>query len=207
MSAGTRVAYAEAKLVADELVELLGDTCQRLEIAGSIRRQERSVGDIELVVIPKTTRATVEDMFGLCVGYENLSQFDERCAELVEDGTFSLRPKKNGTTAWGPKAKFGIFREVAIDLYSVPPDAWGVVLLLRTGPWEFSKRMVTDRRHGGLCPSDLQFAHSRLCHRRTGEPYATPDEDDVFSAMGYGFVRPEARLPTTTPPRLGGIRR
>lgn len=202
MSGGQRVSLETARLAADELIELVAESCHRYEVAGSIRRQERTVGDIELVVIPKMTSTPVQDMFGTIVSHDQHSQFDERCAELLADATFELRRKKDGTTAWGPQAKFGIFRGVAIDLYSTTWESWGVTLLLRTGPSDFSRRLVTDKRHGGLCPSELHFAKSRLRHRHTAEAIETPDEKDVFEAMGYGYVRPEARLPSTTPPSL-----
>ena len=43
----------KAKAIAEELKALLEPVCQRVEIAGSIRRQKPEVGDIELLVIPK----------------------------------------------------------------------------------------------------------------------------------------------------------
>ena len=47
-----KVPYADAKKVADDLLVLLGDHFQRLQIAGSLRRKNEFVGDIELVGIP-----------------------------------------------------------------------------------------------------------------------------------------------------------
>jgi hypothetical protein len=65
MSAGTRLPLAEAQAVADELVGLLAESCVRFAIAGSIRRQERTCGDVELVVIPQLGR---QDVFA-ALGY------------------------------------------------------------------------------------------------------------------------------------------
>ncbi|MBU2597552.1 MAG: hypothetical protein KJ757_08345 [Planctomycetes bacterium] len=43
----------KAKAIAEELKSLLEPACERITIAGSIRRQKPDVGDIELLCIPK----------------------------------------------------------------------------------------------------------------------------------------------------------
>lgn len=39
MSTGTRLPLADAQRLALQLLALLGDSCERIEIAGSVRRQ------------------------------------------------------------------------------------------------------------------------------------------------------------------------
>jgi DNA polymerase/3'-5' exonuclease PolX len=51
-----------AQPIADRVRDLLAPHCDRIEIAGSIRRQKADVGDIEIVAIPKTV--TDGDLFG-----------------------------------------------------------------------------------------------------------------------------------------------
>ena len=53
MRSTTRIALMEATGLAGELVALLQPACERIEIAGSIRRQRPDVGDVELVVVPR----------------------------------------------------------------------------------------------------------------------------------------------------------
>ncbi|GAH73129.1 unnamed protein product, partial [marine sediment metagenome] len=43
----------KAKVIAENLKSLLAPVCEKIEVAGSIRRQKPDVGDIELLCIPK----------------------------------------------------------------------------------------------------------------------------------------------------------
>ena len=45
--------HAEAQAIAQEVVEQLRPHCERIVVAGSIRRKKSEVGDIEIVAIPK----------------------------------------------------------------------------------------------------------------------------------------------------------
>ena len=56
----TNLTIAEVLPTATSLCEELADACDRLEIAGSIRREKKEVGDIEIVAIP----IRPVDMFG-----------------------------------------------------------------------------------------------------------------------------------------------
>lgn len=47
------IPLSEAKTIALEIYELLKPHCERIKIAGSIRREKAFVNDIEIVCIPK----------------------------------------------------------------------------------------------------------------------------------------------------------
>ena len=53
MSSGDPIPYAEALPVAEELRELLAPACERIVIAGSLRRRKALVSDVELVAEPR----------------------------------------------------------------------------------------------------------------------------------------------------------
>ena len=53
MSSKPRFPLVLAVPMASELVKVLSPFCERIQVAGSIRRRQQQVGDIELVVIPK----------------------------------------------------------------------------------------------------------------------------------------------------------
>ena len=53
MSSGEKQPRAVVLPITERLVSILAPFCERIEIAGSLRRLKPEVGDIELVVIPK----------------------------------------------------------------------------------------------------------------------------------------------------------
>jgi DNA polymerase/3'-5' exonuclease PolX len=53
MSSKQRIPLARARIIAGEIVDLLTPVCERIEVAGSVRREKATVGDnIEIVCVP-----------------------------------------------------------------------------------------------------------------------------------------------------------
>jgi DNA polymerase/3'-5' exonuclease PolX len=204
MSAGQRLPRREAQVLALELVDLLRESCVRIEIAGSIRRQRADVADLDIVAIPQTHTRVAEDLFGqMVVDGPPVSALHERCEALVAAGKLSIPLNDKGhPRAWGPQLKRATYRELPVDILSTTWECWGVALLLKTGPWEFSKRLVTRRSDGGACPRDLIFRESRVRRRDTHEVLETPTEEAVFAALGLEYVQPERRFNETWPRQL-----
>lgn len=207
MSGGLRVRLDTATRLADELVELLSPVCERIEIAGSIRREQEDVGDVDLLCIPRFSAgprpgALMLDLFEPePTVHRNL--LDERCAELLALGLFEHRLDVNGRKSWGSSLKKAIYRGLALDICSATAETWGYWLAVRTGPADFSRRLVTDRRYpGGLCPHHLHFKGGRLRRRDTEETLDTPDEIELFHALGVMYLPPIVRTGTVEPRRL-----
>lgn len=74
--------HAYALYVAKWLVGEMSGACERIEIAGGLRRGKADVHDMEIIAIPKTTAAT--DLFGNVVSSE--SALDKILRWLGEDG-------------------------------------------------------------------------------------------------------------------------
>lgn len=191
----TRVPLAEATAIAEELVALLRSACERIAIAGSIRRQLPDVGDIDLVLEPTFTTEPA-GLFGDQI--ETVNLLDRQCESLCRaapDGRGILAEwlDKNGRRCWGTSLKRAVFRGLNVDLQSVvDPDVWGMWLLVRTGPASFNRRLVTLRSQGGWLPSGFQFKDGfRLM--RYGGLVPTPTEGSVFEALGLPWVEPENR--------------
>src|SRR5690242_13249258 len=128
----TRLPRAEATALAWELLGLLGPVCERIEIAGSIRRQRPTIGDIELVCIPRYGRKPA-DLFGE-LETQGPNLLDIECDRLVNAGVLGRRFDKNDRPRWGSGLKWATYRGIAVDIFPViAPAQWGVDFLLRTG--------------------------------------------------------------------------
>ena len=188
---GERVPLAKARALAAETVDLLSPACARIEIAGSIRRRSADCGDMEIVAVP-LVETTATGLFDDEV--ESVDLLHRRCQELAADGTFECRADTAGRLAFGARYKRLRYRGFPLDLFVViPPATWGVIFTLRTGPAAFSHALVTDRRYGGLLPEWARVQDGAIVHRKTREVIPTPEEEDVFRAIGQPYVEPEVR--------------
>jgi len=169
-----KIPLEEASPIISRLIGDLLPHCIKLAVAGSARRRKPEIGDIELVALP----APALDMFGL----ENGNQL-----ETLDWSTFGSVIKN------GPKYKqIALPEGLNLDLFIVtPPAQWGVQFLIRTGPAEFSHKLVTSRMYGGLLPSYLKVKDGAIWSRNHIIP--TPEEQDVFDLLGIPYIEPENR--------------
>lgn len=175
MSQGVKVPLHQALQKANCIVADLESACERIQIAGSIRRERPEIGDIEIVCIAKRKR----DLIGEDMG----SELDDRLAVMdviskIKGGDRYKQFQIVGST-------------LKLDLFIVLPETWGTQLLIRTGSADFSKRFVTQKRLGGTLPDDMQQAEGRLW--RAGKPLDTPEETDVFREAGVPWIHPAKR--------------
>lgn len=195
-----RIPLAEAERLAAQVVGLLAPACERIEIAGSIRRRKPEVGDIEIVCVPKRDAPTIHDLFGTRKDGPLVNLLDALCISLHARDVLGHRPDKNGRPAFGERYKRLTFEGVGLDLFSVlPPAQWGVLYTIRTGPAEFSHRLVTPRLQGGWMPSGMRVQDGALWDR--GAIVQTPEEADFFAALGLEVVPPEQRAGHVVPTR------
>jgi DNA polymerase/3'-5' exonuclease PolX len=185
-----RVPLDQARALAVEVEDLLRGSCLRLEVAGSIRRGRPDIGDLELVAIPRVEE-TDAGLFGDQV--ETIDQLAVRVDALLAAGVFAHRLDKNGRQAYGPRYKRLTYRGIGLDLFVTTPTAWGVIFLIRTGPHEFSQKLVTTRRQGGWMPNHLQVADGYLQDRTSHDVIDTPEEIDVFRALSLPWLEPSQR--------------
>ena len=184
----TKRPYAQVMPIAEKLADRLSARCERIEIAGSLRRQCETVGDIEIVAIPMLQL----DLFGN-VDDSIATPLDTYLNSLMMTGHIRHTAHKR----WGAKLKSFLFTttmggDYQVDLFLQPdPATWGVNMMVRTGSAEFSKRMVTQRSKGGWMPDGMYQRDAQLW--RDGEVLDTPEERDVFEAIGKEWVEPKER--------------
>ena len=196
MSQGLKIRLGPARNLAAKLIISLKPACQRIRIAGSIRRKKPMVGDIEIVAIPRY-RPKNGSMTNFLTGeIETESLLDSWLETLLADKP-NLRPHPQ--TCWGPRNKrFQVCIDRAtdqwltVDLFITTAEIWGLTYLLRTGPADFSKRVVTIERHGGRLPNELQIADG-VRRRWDNTLIPTPHERDFFKLVGYDVLRPWER--------------
>lgn len=172
-----KIKLSEADAIAARILDQLAPFCERIEVAGSVRRRKAEVGDIEIVAIPRS----MTDLFGAPLPDHALDTFEYSTIGRVEMGGHKY--KKIALTE-GPQ----------LDLFIVtPPAQWGIQFLIRTGPAEYSHALVTPKWHGGLLPSHLQVKDGAVWNRNTGEILETPEEENVYNLLDIPYVAPELR--------------
>lgn len=178
--AKTKIAYPIARDLAERIVKELSPVTQRIEIAGSIRREKNLIGDIEIVCIAKQQL----DLFG----DPNGSLLAPHLEYLATEGRIIKGDK------WGEKYKklhIPSMPELSIDLFITTVPEWGYTYTIRTGCAEFSHLLVTPRQQGGYLPGHLRVGGCRIWDDDKALP--TPEEGELFAALGLVYVPPELR--------------
>ncbi len=111
----------EALSKASEVYYRLKPYCQKIEVAGSIRRQKAEVRDIDLVLIP-------DDLGKLSYEIGHLGM-------PILQGKKLTRINFNGTQ---------------LDIYYATPKTWATLLLIRTGSKENNIRLCSQARSLGM---------------------------------------------------------
>lgn len=189
MATGARIPHAEALGLAEAMVANIMDVCDRVLIAGSIRRNAPDCGDIEIVCVPKLETETGGSLFGDDVF--TVDRLNDRIMALLVNGEWGRRLDKNGRPAMGDRYKRLTFRSFALDLFITDPERWGMISTIRTGPAGFSHRLVTSTRQGGLLPAWLTVKDGLLWHG--SEVIPTPQEIDVFRELKLDWIEPSQR--------------
>jgi len=175
----------EAEALAQEMVERLRGDCERIEVAGSVRRKKAEPHDLELVVIPRFEERQVS-----LIEMAQVSMLEVNLYALCISGVmaFDSSVKRNG-----PKHKrlLHLGSGAVVEIYSAEVGNWGLILALRTGPADFNKLLVTNVAYGGAMPLTMRMQDGWLWRR--GERVETRTEDEFFGALGLPTWYPEVR--------------
>lgn len=75
-----------------------------------------------------------------------------------------------------------------VDIYVCEPETWGITLLVRTGSAEHNIKLAARAKRMGL-----HFSVARGLENEMGEVIAGQTEEEVFSALGLGYIQPVKR--------------
>jgi DNA polymerase/3'-5' exonuclease PolX len=189
VSGGDPIPYGVARRAATALRDLLLPACERIEIAGSVRRQKPVVHDLEIVAISRS-----EARGGLWGDADEVDLLGERLRSLREEGLIALRSvevrRATGEvevqTRDGAAYKALAFDGLPVDLFITDAERWGCIFALRTGPGDWNTRLVTDCKRYFRAVADGRVLHF-------GKPVPTPEEADFFRALGVPWLDPWER--------------
>ena len=186
--------YKVAKNIADNLVASLGPFCEKIFIAGSIRRQKPLVKDIEIVCLPKKI-ITAPDLWG-CGKYEITSGFRNAVRQASD--------KKVRGSIDGRLTNILLKSGIALDLFLPQHDDFYRQYAIRTGSGDYSRYIITGAwRKNGWCGTSSGLRRTRECERDgttwvccTQNPELPPvwqSEEEFFDWLGVKYVNPSER--------------
>lgn len=188
MSSGTKKTLQEATAAAKQFRDLFDPSSYvRWEFAGSLRRNRLHVGDIEHVIEPRF--GEVESGVGLFAIKEQANLLFHRLDQLAAKGTVCKHIYGTTGFRWGEKYRGIDFAGFTHEMYLADSANWGAILLIRTGPHEFSRRVVEAFNHGGMYRQQDGY----LRHFASGEVVEVPDEQTYLRLAGMKYVEPGRR--------------
>lgn len=168
MSNSPRRPLAEALNIATSIVAELGPYCEQIEIAGSIRRQRSTIGDVEIVCLPHPYEPAPLLRSGIALALE-----DWPAVKGFLPCRYTQRKHPSGMT---------------VDVFMPDPRGFGLQLAIRTGSAAWSHQVLARawvragyRSEGGL----LRDMAGRVVY--------TPDERTLFQLIGLPWVEPRDR--------------
>jgi DNA polymerase (family 10) len=155
----------EAERIAAQVKEAVGP-CERIEVAGSIRRQKSKVHDIDFVVVTKNDA--------------EWQKINEKLKNL------KAKPNCSGNSvikAFLP-CQNGLFQ---VDFYRAKPQTFGIHLLVRTGSADHNVWLASYALSKGF---RLKYSEGLIKDKVT---VAGETEESVFITLGLQYLEPQLR--------------
>lgn len=158
--------FISALDIAQKYKSLLAPHCERIEIAGSIRRKKQIIGDIEIVAIP--------------LPYE-IGLFESGIAKVVN------QLKKNKRRAPVQVHSAVLPEGIKLDLFFAEKGNWGLIYAIRTGSAEYSHQVLASTW------SKQGYESKNGYLTKNGKEIAILEEEHLFQLLNLPFVKPEKR--------------
>lgn len=179
---------SHAQGIAQELINILNPFCDRIEIAGSVRRKKNIVKDIELVIIPKKQIEKTGLFEDEEITYYPIDNF------ILYNPLFRLRPSKTGVTSYGEKNKLLEYNHqefgwIALDIFTADKSNYMMVKFIRTGGAETNKliAITANKLKMNLRIYDSAFVDIH------GYKAIMKSEEQIFQYLGLKYLPPEKR--------------
>lgn len=164
-----KFSLSDASKIAFEVLEKLKPYCERIEIAGSIRREKQEVKDIEIVAIPKPYQT------GL---------FQDGLASVVNSWVKVKGEMEYGKTKYTQRI---LPNGIKLDLFFANELNWGLIFAIRTGSAEFSHKVLATKwvKLGYKSNNGLLYKNEKQIEVR--------EEIDLFNLIGLPYIKPQDR--------------
>lgn len=153
--------------IATKFIEMIRDRCDRVEIAGSVRRGRSRPKDIEIVALPRQS---------LLFWIDQLVRRQKLRKALYTDGRHR----------WGEKYRGIEFHGMTVELYLARPDNWGYIFWMRTGPGAANQFVMAQKMRSPFTVKDGTWYWG-------DKKLAIPDEHTLFKLLGLPYIRPDNR--------------
>ena len=175
-SATNRLPLAQAQNIAVGVLLQLEPHCKVISFAGSIRRERPTIGDIEIVCVPKAYEATPLFANGLATV---VNQWPKVRGELPCRYTQRILPEG-----------------IPLDLFMVHADGYGLQRAIRTGSADWCRLVLAPawvragyRSEGGL----LRRVDNTGGVYALGSVVPCRTESELFARIGLRYVHPRDR--------------
>jgi len=171
---------SDAALIAGSCLAHLCPHCDKITVAGSIRRKKKDVKDIEIVCIPKE-KPVFRDLFN-----EDVKARDPAFIHAVNAwnkvkgdpiGRYTQREIPDDERVCAIK----------LDLFMCVPDNFGLMLAIRTGPADYSHHVIAEGAH----KVGMKIQGGMLT--QNGELVPVPDEETLYKHLRIPYLPPGDR--------------
>lgn len=167
-SLGSRMAINVAWELAESLKEYMVKTklCQKVEIAGSLRRRKETIGDIDILTTSKKPEAVMEAFCTAPHVKDVIGRGETKSSVLLSNG-------------------------IQADLRVVEEDVFGAALQYFTGSKEHNIRIRSLALKKGYTLNE--YGMHEGTPEKKGKRVAARTEEDVFKSIGLPYIPPELR--------------
>lgn len=172
--------------MAGVVLHWLGDACERIEVAGSVRREKETVKDLEIVYMPKMVMGQATLFGDAAMVPATVARIEGLVRErkLMWD---ELTPRR------GEKYQrlIHVSTGMVVELFRADPENWGAIMTIRTGPEDYVRMLVSHSWQNGVMPVEMAQKDGYLWRR--GVKVSVPTEVDYFNAIGAPWWPPRDR--------------
>ena len=179
----------------NDILPFLSPLCERIEVAGSVRRQKPRVKDIEILAVPKVDKSF--NLFGEVADQSDLL-LNTLKSEVEHGDVWAKRPSVTGRYSFGRQNKLLVHQPsgIPVDIFTTTMENWGMAMVVRTGPTQFNITMMSrfrELRMRGHAYGGVTKLGPHGSEGSERERIICPDEETVFRLLGWNWIHPTQR--------------